>query len=49
MGHLLQAECWERNPRGCSFGSIWLRKLEKEKEKALGRKNGIFGKFIYEK
>ena len=30
MGHLFQAECWEKHPIGCSFGLIWLRKLSKE-------------------
>ena len=48
MGHLFQAECWEKHPSGCSFRLIWLRKLEKEKEKSLKRQNGIFGTFIYE-
>ena len=48
MGHLFQANCWEKHPSGCSFGLLWLRKLEKEKEKALERKNDIFGTFIYE-
>jgi len=35
MGHLFQAECWARHPRGCSFGCLWLRKLAREKAKAL--------------
>jgi len=33
---------------GCSFGLLWLRKLAKAMDKALERKNGIFGTFIYE-
>ena len=48
MEHLFQAEYWAKHPSGCSFGLLWLRKLEKEKEKALERKDGIFGTFIYE-
>jgi len=48
MGHVFQAECWARHLRGCSFGSLWLRKLEKPMTKALGRQNGIFRTFIYE-
>ena len=30
MGHVFQDECWERHPRGCSFGCLWLRKLAKK-------------------
>jgi len=37
-----------RHPRGCSFGCLWMRKLAKEIDKALERKNGIFFTFIYE-
>ena len=48
MGHLFQAECWERHPRGCSFGYLWLRILAKAMAKALERKNGFFGTIIYE-
>ena len=47
MGHLFQVECWEKHPSGCSIRLIWLMKLKKEKAKALERKNGIFGTFIY--
>ena len=47
MAHLLQYECWEIHPRGCSFGCLWLRKLAKEKTKALERQNNIFGVTIY--
>ena len=35
MGHLVQVECQAKNPSGCSFGLLWLRKLEKEIEKDL--------------
>ena len=35
MGHLLQAECWERHPWECSFGCLWLRELAKVMTKAL--------------
>ena len=48
MGHLFQAECWARHPRGCSFGCLWPGKLAKAMNKALERRNGIFGTFIYE-
>ena len=48
MGHVFQAECWARHPRGCSFGCLWLRKLAKEMANALERKNGIFGTIIYQ-
>ena len=44
MWHLFQDECLEKHPSGCSFGLLWLRKLAK----ALERKNGSFGTFIYE-
>jgi len=30
------------------IGLLWLRKLAKAMAKALERKNGIFGTFIYE-
>ena len=47
MGHLFQAECWERHPSvGCSFDYLWLRELTKVMAKALERQNGIFGTFI---
>jgi len=48
MGHFSQDDCWERHPRGSSFGCLWPRKLEKEMAKALERENCIFGTFIYE-
>ena len=48
MGHLFQVECWERHPKGCSFGLLWLRKLENAKANTLEKKNDIFGTFIYE-
>jgi len=48
MGHLFQAKCWARNPRGYSFGCLWLRKLVKALSKALERQKGIFGTFVYE-
>jgi len=48
MGHISQAEWWEKHPSGCSFWLLWVRKLEKEMEKALERQNGIFGTFFYE-
>ena len=48
MGHLFQAKCWEKHPRGCSFGLLWIRKLAKAKEKDLERQNDIFGIFIQE-
>jgi len=48
MGHLFQAEYWARHPNGCAFDCLWPRKLTKEMAKALERKNGIFGTFIYE-
>ena len=41
MGHVFQAEWWERHPRGCSFGCLWLRKLAKAMTKALKRQKGI--------
>ena len=48
MGQVFQAEWWEKHPSGRSLSLLWLRKLEKEKAKALERKNDIFGTFIYE-
>ena len=48
MGHLFQAECWEKHPSVFSFGLLWLRKMENTKEKALERKYDVFGTFIYE-
>lgn len=48
MWHIFQDEWWAKHPRGCSFGFLWLRKLEKEITKALERKDGIFGTLIYE-
>lgn len=47
MGHLFEPECWEIHPRGCLFVCLWLRKLAKEKAKALERKNNIFCAIIY--
>jgi len=41
MGHLFQVECWERHPRGCSFGCLWLRKLTKAMAKALKGKKAF--------
>ena len=38
MGHLFQPECWVKHIRGCSFGLLWLKKLEKAMAKALNRK-----------
>jgi len=46
MGHLFQAECWVRHPRGCSFGSAWLRKLEKAMAKALERHMAILAQLF---
>ena len=40
-GHIFETECWERHPRGCSFGCLWLRKLAKAMAKALKRQKGI--------
>jgi len=34
-GHVFQAECWARHPRGCSFDCLWLRKLAKVMAKEL--------------
>jgi len=48
VGHFFQAECWAKHPSGCSFDLLWLRKLAKAMAKALERKNGIYGTFIYE-
>jgi hypothetical protein len=48
MGHLFQAECWEKHPSDGFIWLLWLRKLAKAMAKALERKNGIFGTFIYE-
>ena len=41
MGHLFQVECWARHPSGCSFGLLWLRKLEKAMEKDMERKEAF--------
>ena len=43
MGHVFQAEWWEKHPGGCSFGLIWLRKLEKAMAKALERHDVLIG------
>ena len=43
MGHVFQDEWWEKSPSGCSFGLLWLRKLEKTMEKALKRKEALIG------
>ena len=48
MGHIFQAEWWEKHPSGCSFDLLWLRKLAKEMENDLERKNDINWNFIYE-
>ncbi len=48
MGHVFQAKWWAGHPSGCSFGCLWLRKLENTMPKALERKNGIFSTIIYE-
>ncbi len=48
MEHVFQDEWWERHPRVCSFDCLWLRRLANAMDKALKRKNGIFGTFIYE-
>ena len=47
MGHIFQVECWAKHLSVCSFGLLWLRKLEKAMAKALQRQNRIFGTFIY--
>ena len=44
MGHIFQAQLWEKHPSGCSFGLLWLRKLEKD----LKGKIGINWHFINE-
>jgi len=41
MGHVFQAKWWGKHPDGCSFGSLWLRKLTKEMSKAFKRQKGI--------
>jgi len=38
MGHLFQAECWEKNP---SVSVVWLRKLAKEIENAFERHEAL--------
>jgi len=38
MEQVFQVEWWEKHPSGCSFGLLWIRKLEKEMVKALKRK-----------
>ena len=41
-GHLFQDECWAGHPGvGVHFNLLWLRRLAKEKEKALKEKKGI--------
>ena len=41
MGHLFETKCWEKHPSGCSFGLLWLRILEKEKD--LERNEPLIG------
>ena len=41
MGHIFQVELWVKHHNGCSFGLLWLRKLEKAMEKALERQRDI--------
>ena len=48
MGHVFQAEWWEKHPSGCSFNLLWLRKLAKEMAKALERQEAFIWNFIYE-
>ena len=48
MRHIFQDEWQTKHPNGCSFGLLWLGKLAKAMAKALERKRGIFGTFIYE-
>jgi len=44
MGHVFQAEWWEKHSSGCSFRLLWLKKIGK----GFGKENDIFGTFIYE-
>ena len=46
MGHVFQAEWWERHPKGCSFGCLWLKKLAKAMAKALIRQRGILAHLV---
>lgn len=48
MGHIFQVEWWEKHLSQCSFGLLWIRKLENAMEKALKRHEALFGIFIYE-
>ena len=43
MGHVFQDEYLEKHPNGCSFGLLWLKKLEKEMRKTLERHEALIG------
>ncbi len=37
MGHVSQAEWWEKHPSGCSFSLLWLNEFGKGK--GFGKEN----------
>jgi len=46
MGHVFQAEWWEKHPSGCSFSLILLRKLAMGMAKALERHDAFIGIYL---
>ena len=48
MGHVFQAECWEKHPNGCSFDLLWLREIGKGICKGFEKEKRYYQHFIYE-
>jgi len=46
MGHIFQAEWWEKHPSGCWLGLLWLRELAKELVKVLERHDTLIGIYL---
>jgi len=37
MGHIFQDIWWEKHPRGCHFGLLWLEEIDKGNGKGFGK------------
>ena len=48
MGHVFQAKCWEKHLSGCSFGLLWLKKIDKGIGKGFEKEKMYYWHFIYE-
>ena len=46
MGHVFEAELWEKHPSGCSFKLLWLHNLAKEFENERGINWNLFMKLV---